>query len=458
MRIRNWILSHLSTDRAEEFRQRARERFQTHLEYDRNGLQLLDEVVDRIKAAPGENLAEWRLTMADFICRAITATYGGKVHRTPDGPVVEVGASQGNVFAWVDKRFRSQSDTIWFKVVALFEAGSSDRVDFRWSVDLPYANDFARELHIPEAECRQVNLLIQDLLSVNERYQRRDLLAGSRPADGSSIPIDDGPWSAWRNALPAFVATFRELSPTGRTYLAMRLVKASDCANGFWFGSTRWLWPSREEMMSFQDGLDLTRPVPVIRYLSNAPRSANGHLFDSVWGLTNRYGVWESLVEPDRTTVLVGILEIIRRPSFHHDIRDFKQALALSDSPSDEFLDYVDDYRASNDQGCYRIVQEVLGYPWNTPTERSRKFKVNRDLIFLLDGAPKGAPRLTRKKRLAHVLSEANIADVKDLLSRIAVMDDAMTHRLDRWTVWADDSAKRMIRLARSVLQEVSAD
>ncbi|WP_312296989.1 hypothetical protein [Chryseobacterium sp.] len=175
--------------------------------------------------------------------------------------------------------------------------------------------------------------------------------------------------------------------------------------------------------------------------------SPNSNFLEDILKIEHVRGILIQATINEKFSILKNILHIIQQKTFHHDIICFKKILKLVSPKDVALVDYLKKFQVGNQQGCYRILNDIFNLEiaeddWND-------FEIKVQLINFFDTGRGANPSAGWKKKFQE-LSET-IDSKKLLLTANTVFknDNCKNFEFDYGAQWGDDTAKRFLKSAQ---------
>lgn len=182
--------------------------------------------------------------------------------------------------------------------------------------------------------------------------------------------------------------------------------------------------------------------------------SPNSNFLEDILKAEHVRGILKQAAVKDRFSILKNILHIIHQKTFHHDIICFKKILKLVSPEDVALIDYLKKFKVLNDQGCYKIIHDVLNLPiaenaWND-------FEIKVQLINFFDTARGANPTASWNKKFHELAGTCGTAILLQTASTVLENENCKNYEFDYGVVWGDDTAKRFLKSAQWIKDNLS--
>lgn len=192
----------------------------------------------------------------------------------------------------------------------------------------------------------------------------------------------------------------------------------------------------------------------VIVYLKdNHFVSPNSNFLEDILKIESVRGIFKNASAQIKFETLKNILHIIFQKTFHHDIICFKKILKLVSETDLELMDYLEKFQVENDQGCYKIIHEILNL--HLFNDKWEDFEIKVQLISFFDTAKGARPSLSWNKKFNELSVKVTDDKFKLIVHSVLKNEALVRYKFDYGAEWTDDTAKRFLKSAEWIRELV---
>jgi hypothetical protein len=189
--------------------------------------------------------------------------------------------------------------------------------------------------------------------------------------------------------------------------------------------------------------------VAVTTYLqNNFFVSPNGELIENILKINTKHKITAKSSTEEKRNIISNILYIVADKSFHHDIICFKKILKLITADDIELMEQVVNFKVTNGQGCYFMVNLIL----NTHLlldNVAENFEVKRELIFWLDSSGGAKPKQSWTEKMLALKVKIGLQALLLICDRLIEHQQLANYYFNDSFFWGDDVCKRFIKSAK---------
>ena len=148
-----------------------------------------------------------------------------------------------------------------------------------------------------------------------------------------------------------------------------------------------------------------------------------------------------------KLSTLKNILDIINQKTFHHDVICFKKILKLVTANDTGLMDYLKNYKAENNQCCYKNISDILNFGMSA--DLWKDFEIKVQLIHFFDTSRGAKTTSSWLKKLDELTIRVGSSKLFQLAKAVLKNENCKRHKFDYGVQWSDDTAKRFLKSAQ---------
>lgn len=181
--------------------------------------------------------------------------------------------------------------------------------------------------------------------------------------------------------------------------------------------------------------------------------SPNSNFLEDILKIESVRGIFKNASAQIKFETLKNILHIIFQKTFHHNIISFKKILKLVSETDLELMDYLKKFQVENDQGCYKIIHEILNL--HLFNDKWEDFEIKVQLISFFDTAKGARPSLSWNKKFNELSVKVTDDKFKLIVHSVLKNEALVRYKFDYGAEWTDDTAKRFLKSAEWIMELV---
>ncbi|ASE62037.1 hypothetical protein CEQ15_11315 [Chryseobacterium indologenes] len=175
--------------------------------------------------------------------------------------------------------------------------------------------------------------------------------------------------------------------------------------------------------------------------------SPNSNFLEDILKIEHVRGIFKQATSEIKLLTLKNILDIISQKTFHHDIISFKKILKLASAKDTALIDYLKKFKVENNQCCYNIINDILNL--EIAEDVWEDFQIKVRLIVFFDTARSATPSANWTKKLDELFGNVDNHKLLQTANTVLKNENCKTHKFDDGLEWGDDTAKRFLKSAQ---------
>jgi hypothetical protein len=231
-------------------------------------------------------------------------------------------------------------------------------------------------------------------------------------------------------------------------YLLARLIKINDIYQGGKLSQTSVMDTNRmkiskyiEQLLSLITNYTYKDLVAILEYMIEAAVSPNSNIFENIWAIEKKSRFFKNADNTLRSKAVVCLLTLNGQRGYHHNIKDFKKIIKLTQLDNSDVIWYLSNYTVKNNQGCYQAINYIL-----RGIQNNNSFELRSDIINWLDSASGSSPKKAWLDNLSSIENRIEKVDLLNITNWI-ITNKHLERELN--TGWIDDVFKRFQKSAK---------
>ncbi|ENI8404032.1 hypothetical protein ABZY94_000614 [Listeria monocytogenes] len=172
--------------------------------------------------------------------------------------------------------------------------------------------------------------------------------------------------------------------------------------------------------------------------------SPNGDILENLLKIEKLSRICATSNKEQRNQILLNLLSIIKKKSFHHDIQCYKKILTLIRQEDEVLISYLKRFKVNNNQGCYLGINTVMKACISQ--DMWTDFTIKKKLISLLDSAKGKCPKESWIKKLHDIHANKHSDEILLLCNELFDFEKITNYVFQNGHYWSDDVLKRFIK------------